>query len=573
DLRHPPRERGDDRGGPAGRHRHRPAARRERGHPGDPGGLHPPLRPAALPALVHRGRRRLGPGRHRLPRRLRHRREHRHRLRHHQRAVGHRGLRRRDLPDRVPGRLLRRPLQPRPRPDHPGQRVRVLRLGGQQRHLRDLHLHLLRPRGLDHGPGPRGGPRGAAVGGVRGLHGRHLPAGRLRHEGAHQAAAVDDAALAGAHGGAVRLPGRRAPGVGHLVLRLPGRERAGRAEPRLGDAGRRRLPVPDRPDRGADRLPALHAAADAGELAPLVAGDDPRRPGLGDLRRGQAGHRAVPRRLPHRERGRRRRRGQPAGAPVPRDLPRHHAGAARARPRRRPRRHQPGQDQRDERLLRLVGLDQLLHPRDQALPGTAGLPRRQPAHRAGADGGEHVRLPQHHPRLLRQLRDGLDRHRRLRHHLQQVPAEAQPPAAGVPPRDALRRQPRRLRLDARGGRRLDPRVLRRSGGRDSALLAAGGHRPRPGPAARAGRGDPRPLLPAPGRPGRPAARRRRPGPARAGRARQPIRRPAHLPRLPAGLRTARHGRLPDPRGGGLLAVPQHRQGRRPRAARPARSGL
>ena len=49
-----------------------------------------------------------------------------------------------------------------------GSRLRLLRLGGDERHLRDVHLHLLRPRGLDHGPGPATRPRHAAVARLRG---------------------------------------------------------------------------------------------------------------------------------------------------------------------------------------------------------------------------------------------------------------------------------------------------------------------------------------------------------------------------------------------------------------------
>ena len=48
----------------------------------------------------------------------------------------------------------------------------------------------------------------------------------------------------------------------------------------------------------------------------------------------------------------------------------------------------------------------------------------QPADRADPDGSQHVRLPQHDPRLLRQLRYGLGRRGGLRHRVQQVPAEA-----------------------------------------------------------------------------------------------------------------------------------------------------
>ena len=134
-------------------------------------------------------------------------------------------VRRGHLPHRLPAGLLRRPLQPRPRPDHPGQRLRLLRLGGHQRHLRDVHVHLLRPRGLDHGPGPRTRPGRAAVARLRGVHDHHLPAGDLRDVAAVQAAAVDHAAVAGADGGPVRLPADQPPRVGRAVLRLPGRER------------------------------------------------------------------------------------------------------------------------------------------------------------------------------------------------------------------------------------------------------------------------------------------------------------------------------------------------------------
>src|SRR6478736_8164357 len=62
------------------------------------------------------------------------------------------------------------------------------------------------------------------------------------------------------------------------------------------------MPVADRPDRRADRLPALHARPHAGELRALVASHDPRRTGLGHLRRPQAGDRSLPRGLHHRER-------------------------------------------------------------------------------------------------------------------------------------------------------------------------------------------------------------------------------------------------------------------------------
>ena len=100
-------------------------------------------------------------------------------------------------------------------------------------------------------------------------------------------------------------------------------------------------------------------------------------------------------------------------------------------------------------------------------PGRIVFLGLQPADRPDPDGSEHVRLPQHHPRLLRQLRHGLDRGGRLRHHLQQVPAEAVAHPAGVPPRDAVRDQPGRLRLDADLRRRVHRGVLRAARARPS----------------------------------------------------------------------------------------------------------
>ena len=137
----------------------------------------------------------------------------------------------------------------------------------------------------------------------------------------------------------------------------------------------------------------------------------------------QAGHRPVPRGLHHRDRRRRGGDREPAGLPVPRDLPRHDAGLVGGDPGGDLGRDQPDQDQRDQRVLGFAGLDELVHPDHQALPGADRLPGGQPVDRAGVDGSQHVRLPQHDPRLLRQLRDGLGGHGGLRHHVQQVPAE------------------------------------------------------------------------------------------------------------------------------------------------------
>ncbi len=151
---------------------------------------------------------------------------------------------------------------------------------------------------------------------------------------------------------------------------------------------------------------------------------------------------------------------QPAGAPVPGDLPELPAGLAGHDPRRGARRDQPDQDQRDERVLGLAGLDQLVHPSHQDLPRSPVVPRLQPVDRADPDGSRHVQLPEQDPGLLRQLRYGVGRGRRLGHRVQQVPAEAVTKGAGVPPRHAVQLQPGGLRVDADRRRRVDHRVLR-----------------------------------------------------------------------------------------------------------------
>ncbi len=59
-------------------------------------------------------------------------------------------------------------------------------------------------------------------------------------------------------------------------------------------------------------------------------------------------------------------------------------------------------------------------------PRTHGLRSGQPGDRTDLDGSQHVRLPQHDPRVLRQLRYRLGRGRRLGHRDQQVLVEALP---------------------------------------------------------------------------------------------------------------------------------------------------
>ncbi len=370
--------------------------------------------------------------------------------------------------------------------------------------------------------------------------------------------------MAAADGRPAPLPGRHRPRHGRQLPRLRGHRRRRQPEHRLRPARGRRLPLPHRADRGTDRLSALHATEDPCEQAQLVDGDGHGRSGLGGARRDQAGHRRLPRRLRPLRGG--TGGGDRADPAVPRGVRRDDAVVAGGPAGRGPGRHQPDQDQCDQRLLRLAGVDELLHPRDPALPRPHGLRPGQPGLRADPDGGRHVQLPQRHPGLLLQLRHRLGGHRRHRHRGQQVPAETVPARTGVPPGHALRGQPGRRHRVHRGLRALHRHVLPRLRRHRPALLPRRRGRDRGRPHPGHGHRHPGPVLPAP-------ERRRHPG-AAAGRRGQPERGHVRLPRLPADLRAPGPGRLPGPRRRGLLAVPEHGQGGRPRApGRSARPGL
>ena len=134
---------------------------------------------------------------------------------------GHCRRRSHHLCHRLPAGLLRRPVQHRPGPDHPRLRLRLLRLRPHQRHLRDVHLHLLRARGLDHGPGSGARTGHPALDRLRRLHPDGDSAGHLRHEGAGQAAGVDHPAVAGAVGHSRGYLLLSAPGLGGDFFALP----------------------------------------------------------------------------------------------------------------------------------------------------------------------------------------------------------------------------------------------------------------------------------------------------------------------------------------------------------------
>ena len=117
----------------------------------------------ALPPLELLRRRQHRARRDRLPRGLRDRRFARGHVRLHQRAVRDPARGVGDLPHVVPDRLLLGEVLDRHGPDHPRRRLRLLRWVGDVADLRELHLHLLRARGLDHGPGPAPRARAPAV--------------------------------------------------------------------------------------------------------------------------------------------------------------------------------------------------------------------------------------------------------------------------------------------------------------------------------------------------------------------------------------------------------------------------
>ena len=241
---------------------------RARGRGGQPRGLRLPICAAHLPALERGLRRRDRPRVHRVPRRFLDRREHRHRPRHRQRRarhpvrVGHHRHRGRAR------RLLRRPLQPRPRPHRPWLGIRLLRLDDHDRGLRGLHLYLLRPGGRHHGAGAAGGDGDAAVARLSHLDRGRDPDRHLRHACAGAPAFLDHAPVARPRPAAAAVDPRLRPRGGarlHVVHRQL--RRLDQLRRRCLERGRVLRPHPAA--GGADRLHPRHAAAHAVER-PLV---------------------------------------------------------------------------------------------------------------------------------------------------------------------------------------------------------------------------------------------------------------------------------------------------------------
>ncbi len=213
-------------------------------------GLLAALRGRLVPHVVTVRGRHHRAGRHRLPRRLRHRRQHRDAARVLLRRGGHRDRGCGDLPDRHPDRRRLRPLRRGHGPAHPRRRVRLFRLHAHLADLRQFHGDLLLARRLDHGAGVPAGLRAAAGSGLSADHADRAAVRAVRHAGTGQAADVDPAGVAGRARTAVRGRAGHPPGALRPVHLLRGHRRC-RCR-RVADrrrARRRGRPVADRPDR------------------------------------------------------------------------------------------------------------------------------------------------------------------------------------------------------------------------------------------------------------------------------------------------------------------------------------
>jgi hypothetical protein len=112
----------------------------------------------------------------------------------------------------------------------------------------DVHVHLLRARGLDHGPGPQSRAAYPVVVGLRRRHPDHLSAGDLWHESAFHTSSLDNVALADPDGRTIHLSGGQPSRFGEPVLRVSGRERNGWFRSRIDAAGRGCLPFAQQND-------------------------------------------------------------------------------------------------------------------------------------------------------------------------------------------------------------------------------------------------------------------------------------------------------------------------------------
>ena len=290
------------------------------------------------------------------------------RARHEQRRARHPARLCHDLPRRRSHRLLRRALQPRPGSHRPRLRIRLLRLVHHDGDLRDLHLHLLRARGRDHGAGPVRRVGHPAVGGLPHLHGGGDSDRDLRHARAGATAVLDHAALARARSASPALGGRVRPRCRAGVRRVHGRV-GWRSQLRRDRRERRGLLRTHAAAGGADRRDPRDAAPHPREPPFVVGVAAVRRARLDPVQRHQAGDRGLPRGVsPHPGRPRARCARRRAGAPVHRPLRVDHAAVARDRSGARAGRRRADQDQRDQRVLGVAGVVQRLHAPHQDVP-------------------------------------------------------------------------------------------------------------------------------------------------------------------------------------------------------------
>lgn len=232
----------------------------------------------------------------RVPRAGSHRCRHHAQLWLHQRDVGHRRGQPCHLPDRPADLLLRRASWRGHGPAGTGCGVRLPWLHRHLADLRQLHLYLFRARGGHHGAGIRAAVRSAEVHRLPAVRHRGHPAGHPWRDAAVAYPALDPAAVARAADPALWAdPVARAAALYRVSLaqRAPGRWRRFL----MGSVRRRRHGGrrADRADRRTGGLPALHAAAHAGQPRAMVGGVDCGRTGLDHPWCGQDGWRSVSR--------------------------------------------------------------------------------------------------------------------------------------------------------------------------------------------------------------------------------------------------------------------------------------
>ena len=424
-----------------------------------------------------------------------HRRRHRAELRLFQCALGHPG----HGPGHLPHGSAHRRLCGTLRAGHGSAHARRwLRLPGLYRHLahlRQLHLHLLRPGGGHHGAGAAAGAGLAAGVVLRAVLAGHHPHGAARHHLHLPSADLDPAAVGGAVAVALRMV-RAGPARFLRAIHRPVRPDLGQQRLRAADVRRSRCG--DLRARAADRraggLPALHACAHPGQPLALVGRSARGRPGLDlaghaeDAGRGFSGLRRAAVRHIAAARGR-THADVPGGLPSLAERP-HGCAAAHGAVRG----DLADQDQRHQRLCRITGMEQLLRAAHAQPPGPRGLAGVQRHHRHAADDTGRLRRARARAGPLRQRGHRLGG-RAGRGPGHQQAAGPEPQGRGVSPRLPLRHQPRGPGRDGLGRGAFGCGPLWLAGRIRSRLRALHRALHRHGHGAAAGLGHPGALLP------------------------------------------------------------------------------